>query len=120
MATGSFLPVSLRGSFSALSFPSLGQPFTLKGALVYIGGAAALAAIVGETSWLLLRARLALPGPFFRPFGGVACLLSMVLDPVGFWNSKAQLAATRGMSLDVLFGTPVVFVTNNALSKTVA
>ena len=83
------------------------------------GYIALLGAGACQASWLLLKLRTGLRGPVLRPFGGLLTLLKMVIDPVGFWDSMARRAQGKGMSLETLFGTPVVFVTDNALSKEV-
>lgn len=68
---------------------------------------------------MLLKLRMGLQGPPFRPFGGLLTLVKMVVDPVGFWDSMTAYAKEKGMSLETLFGVPVVFVTDNGLSKEV-
>ena len=75
--------------------------------------------VASQASWMLLKARMGLRGPLFRPFGGFLTLVKMVVDPVGFWDSMTAYAKEKGMSLETLFGVPVVFVTDNQLSKEV-
>jgi hypothetical protein len=107
--------LSLSSSLPSSLLSSLPPPPTLK-QWGYIGLAGVVAS---QASWMLLKARMGLRGPLFRPFGGFLTLVKMVVDPVGFWDSMTAYAKEKGMSLETLFGVPVVFVTDNQLSKEV-
>lgn len=85
-----------------------------------------LGAVVAASQlwWLGLRWRFGLPAPLLRPLLGINALLEMVMDPVGYWDRRAAHAhadrSGRGMSLDLLLGHPLIFVTDNKLSQKVS